>query len=795
MTVLGDTYEVARVIAETADGQTYAARDRRLGRDVAIEVRWTDGAIAALARALAQLQHPGLRAVYALGDHLGTPYLVREDVVGATLAAHLERRQATGFTLAETLDVAIAIADTLAVIHGAGLAHERLGADAIVLAAGGRVVLPDPHLGTRDVDALRAAHRRDLRALARIVFALVAGSEPIDGEPIAAQLAARAPAMPRALVRVLAELLAEIPARRPLRIGLVRAQLRALRAHANPDGDAPLAVVIADDDPAARARLGAIVRAVAPTATIRLAADGAETLALVQHEPPDVLFLDLEMPTLGGYEVCVYLNGTRQSENLTICVLGHVDDARRASLHGLGVDETFAQGALTDDELALAIGNVFRRLAPEPEDPAASASMSMPMLAVALPPLALAPVGGELVVGERYVVERSLATGGMGQVFEARHLQLGKKFALKILKDSLAADADSRARFFEEAKLASQISHPNIVSIVDFGDDPTVGLYMVMEMIAGESLEVATAGSAISVKRACNILAQVADALDTVHRRGIVHGDIKADNVMLVEEAVGTRRRRIARLLDFGLANRVTARTSVRETTAGTPTYMAPELALGHPPTIATDLYALGVLGYRLLAGRLPFDGPTDAVMQAHIEAELPPLGEARGEVVDPALVALIERALDKDPARRHPSAAAFHYEINAVMDMMGLNVRRRRTEPIAAVGAPAIPAPSEPDPEPANAALFARSTLAQAVIAPDGRIVVANTAFRALVPGDALAGSPLLRRAPQLPAWLRHVRAAGASAEWRAPTTDGTLVVRAAPCGDGLHVLVWRDP
>ena len=155
------------------------------------------------------------------------------------------------------------------------------------------------------------------------------------------------------------------------------------------------------------------------------------------------------------------------------------------------------------------------------------------------------------LVGGRYVLERKLGEGGMGHVFEARHVELGKKFALKIINRSLAADRESLAKFTEEAKIASEIAHPNIVSVVDYGTDPHVGPYMVMSLLDGETLS--DAGGKVSIRRACDILAQVAAALDTIHRRGIVHGDIKADNIMLVEEPAteGRRRRQVATLMDF----------------------------------------------------------------------------------------------------------------------------------------------------------------------------------------------------------------------------------------------------
>src|SRR6185503_13543904 len=134
----------------------------------------------------------------------------------------------------------------------------------------------------------------------------------------------------------------------------------------------------------------------------------------------------------------------------------------------------------------------------------------------------------------------------------------GKAFALKIISPAFAGDHAARARFNQEAKLASEISHPNIVSVVDFGEDAQFGAYMVMELVEGEPL-VAPGTLPMTVKRAIDVLGQVADALDHIHKRGIIHGDVKAENIMLTAEntgASGARRRRVVRLLDFGLARR-----------------------------------------------------------------------------------------------------------------------------------------------------------------------------------------------------------------------------------------------
>ena len=283
-------------------------------------------------------------------------------------------------------------------------------------------------------------------------------------------------------------------------------------------------------------------------------------------------------------------------------------------------------------------------------------------------------------VGGRYALDGRLGEGGMGHVFRARHIQLGKAFALKIISPAFAGDHEARARFNQEAKLASEISHPNIVSVVDFGEDPQFGAYMVMELVDGEPL-INEGAAPLNVRRVCDILGQIADALDHIHRRGIVHGDVKADNIMLTVEngeiSAGARRRRVARLLDFGLARRPGGEEE--DEISGSPHYLAPERAAGGPPSVAADIYALGVLGYLMLSGTLPFDGNVVEILMAHINLVPESPARRRGEAIDESLETLILRAMSKDPAHRHGSAAAFRYELNNTLDMLELSNRNAR--------------------------------------------------------------------------------------------------------------------
>jgi serine/threonine-protein kinase len=216
----------------------------------------------------------------------------------------------------------------------------------------------------------------------------------------------------------------------------------------------------------------------------------------------------------------------------------------------------------------------------------------------------------------RYRVEREVGAGGMATVFLAEDLKHGRRVAIKVLRPDLAAVLGSE-RFLREIKVAAALQHPHILTLIDSGD-ATGLLYYVMPYVEGESLRAKLAREReLPVAEATRILREVADALTHAHAHGVIHRDIKPDNVLLSgQHAVVT---------DFGVAKAVSEAGGPTLTTAGlvlgTPTYMAPEQAAGDPHTDhRADLYALGVMGYEMLAGRPPFGGGSpQAVLAAQL--------------------------------------------------------------------------------------------------------------------------------------------------------------------------------
>ncbi len=282
-------------------------------------------------------------------------------------------------------------------------------------------------------------------------------------------------------------------------------------------------------------------------------------------------------------------------------------------------------------------------------------------------------------IAQRYEIEARIAEGGMGCVYRVRHLRLGKTFALKLIREGLTSDLKTKERFFREARLASGLSHPNVVSVVDFGEDARYGAFMVMELVEGEQLfQFVRQQGRLTLKPALDIMLQVSEAVRYMHERGIVHGDLKSENLLVFTETTDLgRRRHQVRLLDFGLARSAQAQASMPIT--GTPLYMAPERISGAPMQPTNDIYSLGILFFELLVGQPPFVGAIQEVLAGHLHQSVPALATVLGEPVDDRVEQLIQRAVKKQPELRHKNVEDFIGELRGVADMMGFGRRRPR--------------------------------------------------------------------------------------------------------------------
>ena len=257
------------------------------------------------------------------------------------------------------------------------------------------------------------------------------------------------------------------------------------------------------------------------------------------------------------------------------------------------------------------------------------------------------------VLSGRYRLEERLAGGGMGEVFRAVHLELGRAFALKLMRPELSADPGFVDRFRREAMTASQLGHPNIVDIVDSGRAESGQFYFVMELLDGKTLSALIQEGPPSLPVTLDLATQIARALEVAHRAGVVHRDLKPDNIIVLTRPTGL----VAKLVDFGIAKVVAPSPDIKQTThgviMGTPQYMAPEQAAGVALDARADLYALGLILYELLTGQPPFTGETAAlVMSAHISKPAP---ELPGRF-HPQLRQLVARLLAKRPGDRPAS-------------------------------------------------------------------------------------------------------------------------------------------
>ncbi|WP_284582004.1 protein kinase [Streptomyces sp. 2P-4] len=275
---------------------------------------------------------------------------------------------------------------------------------------------------------------------------------------------------------------------------------------------------------------------------------------------------------------------------------------------------------------------------------------------------------GSTVAQGRYRITELLGSGGMAQVFRARDERLGRFVALKAMRHDLPYDPGWVTRFRREAQTMAGLSHPNIVSVHDTGEERRAGggrpvPYLVMELVAGRSLaELLDAQGRLPLAEALPLALQILAALAAAHARGVVHRDIKPANVLLAED--GT-----AKVADFGIAA-VAGRTVLTGTGAvlGTPHYMSPEQVEGRRDLDGrSDLYSLGVLLFRMLSGRVPFDADSAwSVGYAHLHTPPPSLASL-GISVPGAVESLLARALAKDPGDRYHDAAAMRAAVEAL--------------------------------------------------------------------------------------------------------------------------------
>jgi serine/threonine-protein kinase len=308
------------------------------------------------------------------------------------------------------------------------------------------------------------------------------------------------------------------------------------------------------------------------------------------------------------------------------------------------------------------------------------------------------PLIGEVIDG-RFQIDKLLGRGGMGAVYIATQLSIGRKVAVKLLRSELLDREVALERFYRESKIISDLSHPNIVRLIDFGQDRQRNLlYLVMELVDGINLGDLLEQGRLRVALALEIAYQVCGALTEPHKRGVIHRDLKPDNLLLVPVSDGTLQ---VKVLDFGIARAVEGHTQLTATgmVCGTPAYMAPEQAQNMEIDDRTDLYALGIILYEMLSGVPPFDGANSLqIMLQHIQVAPAPLaGRLPPGALPRDVEDLVNDMLSKDPAGRPASARAVRDRIDQIrrthqVDALRLDVDRPRDQLLAPFILPKLP-------------------------------------------------------------------------------------------------------
>jgi serine/threonine protein kinase len=283
-----------------------------------------------------------------------------------------------------------------------------------------------------------------------------------------------------------------------------------------------------------------------------------------------------------------------------------------------------------------------------------------------------------IVVDNRYSLVELLGSGGMAEVYLARDKILDRDVALKILDTRYAEDEEFVERFRREARSAASLSHPNIVSIYDQGRSEDGAYYMAMEYVPQGTLkERVRRGGALGPTAAVGVALQMADALQAAHERGVIHRDIKPQNVLVTD-------RGDIKITDFGIAMAAVASAlTSTDHVLGTAGYMSPEQAKGEPVGPQSDLYSLGVVLYEMLTGNLPYDAGSALALAIKHVYELPPSPKEVNPEVPEALDTLTTKLLAKNPEDRYPSAAALANDLERIRSGLPLETGQKKTKAV----------------------------------------------------------------------------------------------------------------
>ena len=416
---------------------------------------------------------------------------------------------------------------------------------------------------------------------------------------------------------------------------------------------------------------------------VRVATNGRRALAAARSRPPDLVMLDINMPEMDGYEVCRQLKAGDETRDVPVIFISALDEAMdkvRAFEVG-GAD--YVTKPFQFEEVLARIENQLKlsRLQRDLERKNAELTRKNDELVRWKEEVlrsqrradnifsALADVLPGTVLDEKYKLEEKIGAGGFGAVYRATHLGLHRSVAVKVFRPvSGTVTPESLERFRLEGVTACRINHPNAVAVSDFGISSAGIAYLVMELLEGRTLtEELQEHGRLSPARAADILVPICSVLAEAHGTGMVHRDIKPDNIYLHQ----TRDGEVVKVLDFGLAKLLDdspppeMQNLTVGTVLGTPTYMSPERLNDSPYDGQSDVYSTGILLYQMLAGVVPFqsrEGDYWAVAIMHLTKEPPPIAD-----IPEAVERVVRRALAKNPAER-PTASELATEFVAAI-------------------------------------------------------------------------------------------------------------------------------
>jgi len=406
-------------------------------------------------------------------------------------------------------------------------------------------------------------------------------------------------------------------------------------------------------------------------------------------------------------------------------------------------------------------------------------------------------IGREILDGQFKILQK-IGSGGMGSVYKASQPAMNRMVGVKILHPKLNNRKDLVSRFRREARAMSHLTHPNTTKVFLYGELDDGSLYIVMEFLEGKNLnQTVRAEGPFPVARALPILIQVCGALDEAHTTGIIHRDMKPENIFLCQQGA---LRDYPKVLDFGLA-KVTEREmrpgslilTQEGMVFGTPEFMSPEQAQGTPLTAASDIYSLAIILYEVLTGKLPFDGKGGIdFIQLHVNAKPIPLSQrVPGLTFPPLLDEVIARALEKKPEDRFTTAADFGAAIKAVADgrsVLPRELRRDGALPEVTLAMPHAPGPNAPN-APNASSVPAAALPPPAIVRPGAAVASSGSSSRPGPTSDSPGGAtpitmdPNALRAQDRPLSGRPASGRPSSAPPPRPQSLGTLVAVALLC------------